>query len=166
MPILVLSCYQLVLDGMSWEVYPPLRIRYAPRPEILDCSRVSFFMPSRTCTALSCALFPIPSDSRHALLGADIFACRLLFPGHPPPGPAFRAPNWRTARREAAPQACSAFVKNDRYHPHFDRCLCNGFVLYCPRIYPPHDAANPIASGMPEHTGGKATWKTSNGSWA
>ena len=44
MPILVLFCYQLVLYGTSWEVCPPLRIRYAPLPETLEKSRGSGFL--------------------------------------------------------------------------------------------------------------------------
>lgn len=41
MPILVKFCYQLVLYGMSWEVCPPLRIRYAP-PNRANPNRLFF----------------------------------------------------------------------------------------------------------------------------
>ena len=39
----------MVLDGTQWEVRSPLRIRYAPRAEILGDARVSaFFLPIST----------------------------------------------------------------------------------------------------------------------
>lgn len=49
MLISVSECYHMVLDGMRWEMCSPLRIRYAPRAEILGDARVSaFFLPVST----------------------------------------------------------------------------------------------------------------------
>ena len=77
MLILVSECYHMVLIGTQWEVRSPLRIRYAPRAEILGDARVSaFFVLLYTHTVPTNAFVSIPTKNRYALNSAFLTACR------------------------------------------------------------------------------------------
>jgi len=69
--------FQMVHDGTQGEASDALRIRYAPRAEILGYARVSaFFVLLYTHTVPTNAFFSVPTKNRYALNSAFLTACR------------------------------------------------------------------------------------------
>lgn len=69
--------FQMVHDGTQGEASDALRIRYAPRAEILGDARVSaFFVLLYTHTIPTNAFFSVPTKNRYALNSAFLTACR------------------------------------------------------------------------------------------
>ncbi len=69
--------FQMVHDGTQGEASDALRIRYAPRAEILGDARVSaFFVLLYTHTIPTNAFFSVPTKNCYALNSAFLTACR------------------------------------------------------------------------------------------
>ena len=74
---MVYCVFQMVHDGTQGETSDALRIRYAPRAEILGDARVSaFFVLLYTHTVPTNAFFSIPTKNRYARESALFTACR------------------------------------------------------------------------------------------
>lgn len=74
---MVYCVFQMVHDGTQGETSDALRIRYAPRAEILGDARVSaFFVLLYTHIVPTSASFSIPMKNRYALNSAFLTACR------------------------------------------------------------------------------------------
>ena len=68
---------QIVHEWTPWETIDALRIRYAPRAEILGDARVSAFLVLLyTHTIPTNAFFSVPTKNRYALNSAFLTACR------------------------------------------------------------------------------------------
>ena len=69
--------FQMVHDGTQGEASDALRIRYAPRAEILGDARVSAFLVLLyTHTIPTNAFFSVPTKNCYALNSAFLTACR------------------------------------------------------------------------------------------
>ena len=69
--------FQMVHDGTQGEASDAVRIRYAPRAEILGDARVSaFFVLLYTHTIPTNAFFSVPTKNCYALNSAFLTACR------------------------------------------------------------------------------------------
>ena len=69
--------FRMVHDGTQGEASDALRIRYAPRAEILGFARVSaFFVQLYTHTIPTNAFFSIPTRNRYARESAFFTVCR------------------------------------------------------------------------------------------
>ena len=69
--------FQMVHDGTQGETSDALRIRYAPRAEILGDARVSaFFVLLYTHTIPTNAFFSVPTKNRYAPNSALFTVCR------------------------------------------------------------------------------------------
>ena len=75
MLILVSKCYHMVLDGTQWEVRSPLRIRYAPRAEILGDARVSAFFAHKYHQTYHCCVLDSCREGRAA---SPLGSCFLI----------------------------------------------------------------------------------------
>ena len=74
---MVYCVFQMVHDGTQGETSDALRIRYAPRAEILGDARVSaFFVLLYTHTVPTNAFFSIPTKNRYALNSAFFTASK------------------------------------------------------------------------------------------
>ena len=69
--------FQMVHDGTQGEASDAVRIRYAPRAEILGDARVSAFLVLLyTHTIPTNAFFSVPTKNCYALNSAFLTACR------------------------------------------------------------------------------------------